>query len=247
MESEKLSKYIGQKIKLYRSKKNLTQEELARKVGTKKATISNYETGYRSPQQDMLFELANVLDISINDLFPPSSNSKNNHSSIETIYEKLDPPRKKKVYKCAEEELKKQLEEEKQSNVTEIDFTDKKKLPTVDSSAVAANPTELAYGDTVIEEKEFERVPACADFAVPISGDSMQPEIENGQLVFIRKQPDFNDGDIVVIEIDGDGVTCKKVYRDYENKMIILHSINEKYPDRKVEPERIRIIGKVVN
>lgn len=232
MESEKLSKYIGQKIKLYRSKKNLTQEELARKVGTKKATISNYETGYRSPQQDMLFELANVLDISINDLFPPSSNSKNNHSSIETIYEKLEPYRKEKVYTFAEEQLHEQ------------ETVNNKVIPLVGKSA--ANPAVLEYGDTDIEQQSFAHVPDNADCAIYIQGDSMEPLIKNGSIVFYKKQCDVENGEIAIVEIDGDGVTCKKLIKDYENELIILRSINKKYDDRVLKCEEIRIIGKVV-
>ncbi|WP_368565054.1 LexA family protein [Enterococcus lactis] len=62
----------------------------------------------------------------------------------------------------------------------------------------------------------------------------------------IRKQPDVEDGEIAIVEIDGDGVTCKEVFKDYENQSIILRSINELYQDRVVSPEQIRIIGKVV-
>lgn len=238
MDNLNLPKYIGNKIRYYRTSKNYTQEELAKKLNTKKATISNYETGYRSPQQDMLFQIANVLDISINDLFPATTSEKD--ISIETIYNKLEPPRQKKVYNFAEEQLEKQQKE----NV--LEFPNKEKIPTVHNSASAANPTELTYGDTVVEEEEFERVPNNADFAVPIIGDSMEPVIRNGQFVFVKEQPDVEDGEIAIVELDGDGVTCKEIYKDYENQTIILRSINELYEDRIVSPEQIRIIGKVV-
>ncbi|MDT2662714.1 XRE family transcriptional regulator [Enterococcus hulanensis] len=238
MDNLNLPKYIGNKIRYYRTSKNYTQEELAKKLNTKKATISNYETGYRSPQQDMLFQIANVLDISINDLFPATTSEKD--ISIETIYNKLEPPRQKKVYNFAEEQLEKQQKE----NV--LEFPNKEKIPTVHNSASAANPTELAYGDTVVEEEEFERVPNNADFAVPIIGDSMEPVIRNGQFVFVKEQPDVEDGEIAIVELDGDGVTCKEIYKDYENQTIILRSINDLYEDRIVSPEQIRIIGKVV-
>lgn len=74
MNKNELAKYVGNKIKYFRNKNKLTQEELGIKMGTKKATVSNWETGYRSPQQDTLFELADVLGITINDLFPPVGN-----------------------------------------------------------------------------------------------------------------------------------------------------------------------------
>ena len=74
MNKQELTKYIGEKIKSFRKEKNWTQEELAEKINTTKATISNWETGYRSPQQDMLFDLAEVFKISIDDLFPTIKN-----------------------------------------------------------------------------------------------------------------------------------------------------------------------------
>ncbi len=55
---------------------NLTQDQLGEKLNTKKATISNYETGYRTPKQDDLFEIAHILNISIDDLFPTRNNKK---------------------------------------------------------------------------------------------------------------------------------------------------------------------------
>ncbi|MFG5562688.1 XRE family transcriptional regulator [Enterococcus sp. DIV1444a] len=228
---ENLSQYIGNRIKFYRVKRKMTQEELANRLGTKKATISNYETGYRSPQQDMLFELARVLEISINDLFPATQKSKENNF-IETIYKKLEPPRKEKVYNYAE----KQLHEQETIN--------NKVIPLVGKSA--ANPAVLEYGDIDIEQQSFAHVPDNADCAIYIQGDSMEPLIKNGSIVFYKKQCDVENGEIAIVEIDGDGVTCKKLIKDYENERIILRSINKKYDDRVLKCEEIRIIGKVV-
>lgn len=231
IKTENLSQYIGNRIKLYRVKKKMTQEELANRLGTKKATISNYETGYRSPQQDMLFELARVLEISINDLFPAILKSKE-ENSIETIYKKLEPPRKEKVYSYAAEQLQEQ------------ETVNNKVVPLVGKSA--ANPAVLEYGDTDIEQQSFAHVPDNADCAIYIQGDSMEPLIKNGSIVFYKKQCDVENGEIAIVEIDGDGVTCKKLIKDYKNELIILRSINKKYDDRVLKDEEIKIIGKVV-
>lgn len=76
MDKKELAKFIGNKIRYYRTKLNLTQDQLGEKLNTKKATISNYETGYRTPKQDDLFEIAHILNISIDDLFPTRNNKK---------------------------------------------------------------------------------------------------------------------------------------------------------------------------
>lgn len=235
---------LGPKMKSLRLEKRLTLEELADKLNRRypdtvnfnKGKLSKWENGKEEPKLSSIRILADFYDIKIDDFYTDETDN----FSISAIYNKLEPPRQEKVYNFAEE----QLEEQKRSSV--LDFQKKEKIPTVHYSASAANPTELVYGDTVVEEEEFEKVPESADFAVPINGDSMEPKIKNGQFVFVKKQPDIEDGEIAIVELDGDGVTCKEIYKDYENKTIILRSINKLYEDRIVSPNQIRIIGKVV-
>ncbi|HFN3181536.1 TPA: S24 family peptidase [Enterococcus faecium] len=241
-----------QRLNQLMSERNLKQVDilnmslpLQKETGIKmsKSHLSQYVNGKSSPDQHKLYLLAKTLNVSEAWLLGydvPKEDKKKNIPSIETIYNQLEKPRQTKVYNFAEQ----QLEEQNRGNV--VHFPKKEKLPTIKNSASAANPTELVYGDTVVEEEEFERVPNNADFAVPIIGDSMEPVIRNGQFVFVKEQPDVEDGEIAIVEIDGDGVTCKEVYKDYESQTIILRSINELYEDRVVSPEQIRIIGKVV-
>ena len=66
----KLQKIIGEKIKLFRTRKNMNQDELARLLGTTKQTISRYENGDRQANQDILFQLANIFNVSVDDFFP---------------------------------------------------------------------------------------------------------------------------------------------------------------------------------
>lgn len=226
-------------IKMKRLEKNMSLEEVGKLVGVGKSTVRKWENGMiENMGRDKIVALSKALDISPLDILGMSEKDLPK-SSIETIYNQLEKPRQTKVYNFAEQQL-----EEQNSNV--VHFPKKEKLPTIKNSASAANPTELVYGDTVVEEEEFERVPSSADFAVPIIGDSMEPVIRNGQFVFVKEQPDVEDGEIAIVELDGDGVTCKEVFKDYENQSIILRSINELYEDRVVSPEQIRIIGKVV-
>lgn len=244
---------LGSVIKDARKKKKLTQEQLSKLTGYSQNTISNHENGNRSLDEDNIKTYATALDLTPDDLFEALDikNSLENKmmiidkkqtkiDNLLDLYSQLEESRQTKVYNFAEQ----QLEEQNRGNV--VHFPKKEKLPTIKNSASAANPTELVYGDTVVEEEEFERVPNNADFAVPIIGDSMEPVIRNGQFVFVKEQPDVEDGEIAIVEIDGDGVTCKEVYKDYENQTIILRSINKLYEDRVVSPEQIRIIGKVV-
>lgn len=68
-----INKYIGNKIREFRLKKNITQEELAEYLNTTSQTVSRYEIGERKTNQDILFKLAEYFNVSINDFFPPLS------------------------------------------------------------------------------------------------------------------------------------------------------------------------------
>lgn len=68
-----VNKYIGNKIRYFRERKNLTQEEVAEYLNTTPQTISRYEIGDRKTNQDILFKLAEYFKVSINDFFPPLS------------------------------------------------------------------------------------------------------------------------------------------------------------------------------
>ena len=63
---------LGQRIKETRKKRGLTQDGLALKIKEKmnadvkmnKTTISNYETGYSSPSNELLVVISDVLNVS---------------------------------------------------------------------------------------------------------------------------------------------------------------------------------------
>ena len=64
---------LGQRIKDSRKKRGLTQDGLASKIKEKmnadtkmnKTTISNYETGYSSPSNELLVVISDVLNVSV--------------------------------------------------------------------------------------------------------------------------------------------------------------------------------------
>lgn len=56
---------IGKKIKILRKTRGLTQEQLADKLRVKRATISNYEIGRRSPHIKELEEIAEALGVGL--------------------------------------------------------------------------------------------------------------------------------------------------------------------------------------
>ena len=84
-------------------------------------------------------------------------------------------------------------------------------------------------------------------FYLEVSGDSMSPRLDNGDLVLVKKQSSIDSGDVGIFLIDGCDGVVKKI--KYDTNYIELHSFNPYYPVRRFEGsdiERIGIIGKVV-
>ena len=59
---------LGEKIKKYREKKKMTQLEVAEILGVKPATISKYEAGTLEPNIESLKKLADLFEISVDEL-----------------------------------------------------------------------------------------------------------------------------------------------------------------------------------
>lgn len=111
----------------------------------------------------------------------------------------------------------------------------------------------IACGTPIFAEENVEDyaeldVRVRADFALRCKGDSMvNAHIFDGDLVFIRKQPDVENGEIAAVVIDGEA-TLKRVYK-YPNRLE-LRPENPLFPVMQYEDaelETIRIIGKAVS
>ena len=59
---------IGEFLRDLRKEQNLTQEELAEKLGTTNKTISRWETGTYMPPVDALLQMSKLYDVSVNEI-----------------------------------------------------------------------------------------------------------------------------------------------------------------------------------
>lgn len=110
----------------------------------------------------------------------------------------------------------------------------------------------IACGEPILTEENFSYyvevgTDVRADFCVRCSGDSMyNARIYDGDIVFIAKQPDVENGEIAAVAID-DAITLKRVYKG--PGYIELRAENPKYKPivvREEDHKDVRIIGKAV-
>ena len=110
----------------------------------------------------------------------------------------------------------------------------------------------IAAGVPIYADENFDGYRECtedvdADFCLKIQGDSMiGARINDGDIVFIKKQPDVDNGEIAAVLID-DEATLKRVYK--KKDALILQAENPKYAPIVCTAEsyvECRIMGKAV-
>ena len=111
----------------------------------------------------------------------------------------------------------------------------------------------IACGAPITAEENIEEYIAApigcgANFALRCKGDSMiNARICDGDIVFIRAQPDCENGEIAAVLI-GEEATLKRFYR-YDDNTVTLMPENSSYPPlvyRNEELNTIKILGKAV-
>lgn len=101
---------------------------------------------------------------------------------------------------------------------------------------------------------DYEEIPKSWEnqgefFGLKIKGDSMYPTLENGDVVIVKKQSTADNGDTVIVMVNGDDATCKRYERSDTGIMLIPNNNAYTpifYTNEEIESLPISIIGKVV-
>lgn len=86
-------------------------------------------------------------------------------------------------------------------------------------------------------------------FGLRISGHSMEPRICDGDVVIVRQQNNAETGDVVIVTINGDEATCKRLKKYRDGIELIANNPsydNLFFDNEEIQAKPIRIIGKVV-
>ncbi|EPC6236890.1 XRE family transcriptional regulator [Enterococcus faecalis] len=239
-----MNNIIGTQIANLRSTRGMTQEELANKLGYSKQTISNWETGLKTPRMGAIQKVADLFNVNKSFIIEGSTSS-----SLENIYNKLESSRQQKVYRYAEQQL------------------DEQKRNTSDNKVIAFMPTKTttvelsgrlsagggAFNDKgCIESVEVGSAPSQYDLAFQVCGDSMYPTFQDGEIVFVKETMDIYNGQIGAIEINGEAFIKKMYLEGTRLRLVSLNTEldedgNRLYPDFYAdELDDLYVIGRVI-
>lgn len=106
---------------------------------------------------------------------------------------------------------------------------------------------QIIEGYIEIEESLVKRFPGC--FALNVYGNSMEPEIHNGDRVIVHPASEVNSGDVAIVCLNGDEATIKRVMIDEDG--ITMVPTNPKYKSITYTPEEVEglpvtICGRVI-
>ncbi|HDU0754491.1 TPA: helix-turn-helix domain-containing protein [Staphylococcus pseudintermedius] len=221
------------------SERKISQSELSRRTGIGRNSISDYLNGKYEAKQDKVFELAKALNVNEAWLMGfDISKNREIENSITSIYDKLTPPRQKRVLDFANEQLNEQSNKVLHINSHNV----------ISEEVAVYGYASAGTGETLIDGVEFTtqyngHIPNH-DFALQVNGDSMEPMFEDKEIIFIDKTKQINSGQIGIFVIDGEAY-LKKVFINEEG--IRLVSLNSKYPDLHFDSSHdIKVAGKVI-
>ncbi len=106
--------------------------------------------------------------------------------------------------------------------------------------ASAGKGVDLDACEKIMLKVKDKRLIIEANFAVRISGDSMEPEFHDGEYALVRTQPQIEQGSIGIFTVNSDGYIKKLGAGE-------LISLNPKYENIKLhEYDDVRCRGKVI-
>ena len=222
---------VGERMRAIRKQKQMSADELARKIGVSRSTIFRYEKGdIEKVPIEIVAKVADALDIKPEQLMglKPASIA----DSVHNIVTRLHPARQKKVYNYADDQLKQQQNE----NVVSLDDERQKRQPILlhIAGTVSAGTGEYLPDDDTGDDVLFSGPVPNYDYAVRVNGDSMEPMFEDGQIIFVKRcdDCDIHSGQVVIADLNGDAYV-KKI--DIQPDGVRLISLNPKYKPILVE------------
>lgn len=226
---------FAKKLKQTRIERNLTGIELANHIGVSKGAISQWENGIALPSISYLYALCEALNIEPADLieFDSCNDSLNkplkDYSEINKYFDLTERQRE-----TVRNVIKGQLG---------ITLNEKiKPLKLFNQSACAGDGNLIDSTDFDIVE--FVNPPKTAEFAIRVQGKSMEPLIEDGDIIYINPNAQLQDKEIGIFTYQGE--TYVKQLKALNGKTV-LHSLNPKFKDIEIlYPDELFVCGRVL-
>lgn len=221
-------------LSFYMEQKGVDRNTLCADLDLKYTTVRDWLKGITYPRIGKIELLANYFKINKSDLIEnKTATAQVSDFLLEEITNaarKLNAENKKIVLRTSEDLLDEQ-EKRRKSKINEVSEVISLYQVEIVSETAAACGFNYGFGydDTDRENIEVDEQPPRHNIATKVSGDSMQPDYQDGDILYlVDKGLTTYNGDLAVIAY-GDRSYFKKIYT--ENGRLRLVSLNDKYED----------------
>ncbi len=223
---------FGERLKSLRLDKGYTQQELSSIVGVSVVAVRSWEKNVKKPAMDALLSLGKALNVSMDTLMGFSLSTPKSSLVLSPAerkllknYQMLDSYGKKAVETLCAVEAERFFVRQG-VNLQAVKTGEPKILRyiphyTSPSAAGIAAPIDTTDAEMMAVDSN---VPNDADYAVNIQGNSMEPYIHDGDVVYVQRTNELRVGDVGIFCVDG-AMYCKQYYVD-EGRNLILVSAN---------------------
>lgn len=236
------------RLKKVRESRGISVKQAAAALRLPYTTYNNYEKNTREPSGGLLCKLAKFYGVSTDYLLgmeeQSTSAQSDENASIFGKWDKLDNHGKKLVGLVLDAEYERCSSESSADKTHESNPDTAINMITVKSSEyrVSAGTGFLLGEGDCNTDVQVPDTPAArkADFALRISGNSMEPIYHDGDIVLVKRQSFVSMGEIGIFVVDGNGY-IKKFGGDR------LISLNSEYSDIILDENTfVRCCGKVI-
>lgn len=228
---------IGSRIRAAREAKGMTQPQLAEMIGNITSNgISMWENNKNRPDFDRLSKLCEILDISADEILGIKIDV--NRPTFEEIERNkkirvLDEHGLEMVDFVVNKEYARMM-----AQVKKKEHLLKMKWYSIPASAGTGSFLDNSPYESILVHESSEA--EAADFALSVSGDSMEPEFHDGDKVFVKEQKTVEEGEIGIFVINGEA------YIKQLGKKCLI-SLNSKYKPIQLYPDdSVYCCGKVL-
>lgn len=208
-------------------KNKLSLFKLSKLSGVPYTTLVDWKNGKYTPKIDKIEKIANFFGVSPNYIMTGEKD--------ETHYLK-DPKISKLIFDMVDKEIQEKL----QSPHPYISILGR---------VIAGVPVE-AVEDVIGKIQINEKLARTGSFyALEVKGNSMQPRLQEGDVVVVKEQSDVENGQIAIVCVNGDEYTIKKIKKS-ENGITLI-PFNPAYDtifysNEEIEKLPVEIKGRVV-
>jgi len=238
----------GTRLKALREEKGTTQTEVGRLIGVENSAISKYERGeiwdIPLPSTKILAAFFDVHPCYLIGLVDdrnwrpsPKDLTEPELTHIKK-YRACDADGKKHVDYILNREYSRVCEPEAIYFKHSINYFEEYAAAGLGNYLTGSTPTKIEF-----PEKD---IPPKTDYCLRIKGDSMEPEIPDGCIAFVRSCPVIENGQIGIFSLNGNAI-CKRLDINIVMKTVRLLSNNPAYlPIEITADDYLHTFGRVL-